>query len=125
MRELPFPYVTVTNHFGKAKNITSVAEASVWLVAHWPIRNSEKLQAAKLTSLDALWEGHLHGLSKLIYGSRQRSRYLRHSQAALAPITALTETLRVTERSHGLVNIKRIPGSPSWAAGTKPRHRSS
>ena len=54
MRELPFPYVTITDQFGQVKNITSVAEASVWLVAHWPIRNSEKLQAAKLACLDAL-----------------------------------------------------------------------
>lgn len=54
MRELPFPYVTLTDQFGQVKNITSVAEASVWLVAHWPIRNSEKLQAAKLACLDAL-----------------------------------------------------------------------
>jgi hypothetical protein len=30
----------------------------------------------------------MHGLSKRLYGSRQRGRHLRHSQAALAPITA-------------------------------------
>ena len=55
MRRLPFPYVTVTtNQFGKRKNIASVDQAAVWLVARWPIRNGDKLQAAKETCLEAL-----------------------------------------------------------------------
>ena len=54
MRELPFPYVTVTDDFGQARQIGSVGEAAVWLVAHWPIRNGDKLQGAKQACLDAL-----------------------------------------------------------------------
>ena len=56
MRELPFPYVTVTDQFGQARNIASVGEAAIWLVAHWPIRSSDKLQVAKQACLDALAE---------------------------------------------------------------------
>lgn len=54
MRELPFPYVTVTDQFGQARNIGSVGEAEVWLVARWPKRDSDKLQAAKQACLNAL-----------------------------------------------------------------------
>ena len=55
MRRLPFPYVTVTTgQFGKRKNIASVDQAAVWLVARWPIRNGDKLQAAKEICLEAL-----------------------------------------------------------------------
>lgn len=42
MRELPFPHVTVTDQFGQARNTGSVGEAAIWLVAHWPMRSSDK-----------------------------------------------------------------------------------
>ena len=54
MRKSSFPFVTVTDQFGEVKNIGSVGEAAVWLVAHWPITSSEKLTAAKQACLDAL-----------------------------------------------------------------------
>lgn len=54
MRELPFPSVTIATDLGKAKNIRSVGQAGEWLVARWPMRSGDKLQAAKQACLDAL-----------------------------------------------------------------------
>ena len=54
MRDLPFPYVTITDQLGETKNIRSVIEAEIWLVAHWPMGNSDKFMAAKRACLDAL-----------------------------------------------------------------------
>jgi hypothetical protein len=55
LRKLSFPYVTVkAGSFSQTINIESVGEAAVWLVAHWPLRNGDKLQAAKQACLDAL-----------------------------------------------------------------------
>lgn len=54
MRDLPFPYVTITDQFGETKNIRSVIEAEIWLVAHWPMGNSDKFKAAKRACLEAL-----------------------------------------------------------------------
>ncbi|UXN58153.1 DUF982 domain-containing protein (plasmid) [Phyllobacterium zundukense] len=54
MREFPFPSVTIADQFGQARDIVSVREAAVWLVARWPIRNGDELQAAKQACLNAL-----------------------------------------------------------------------
>jgi hypothetical protein len=54
MRDLPFPYVTITDQFGNTKNIGSAVEAEIWLVAHWPVRNADKFKTAKRACLDAL-----------------------------------------------------------------------
>lgn len=55
LRDLPFPYVTImTEHVGKERNISSVQEASEFLLHDWPIKNSRKLTAARQACLDAL-----------------------------------------------------------------------
>lgn len=55
MRNLPFPYVTVmTEHVGKVRNISSVQEATEFMLHDWPIKNSRKFTAARQACLDAL-----------------------------------------------------------------------
>ncbi len=54
MREFPFPYMTVTDHFGHAVNILSVSEAAVWHVAQWPTRSGDQHEKAKQICVDAL-----------------------------------------------------------------------
>ena len=56
MRNLPFPYVTIlTGDVGKTRNITSIEEASEFLLYHWPLAGGEKLApAARKACMDAL-----------------------------------------------------------------------
>jgi hypothetical protein len=55
MPNLPFPYVTVlTGNVGKTRNITSIEEASEFLMHHWPLTRGEKLEPARQACTDAL-----------------------------------------------------------------------
>ena len=84
MRDLPFPYVTITDQFGETKNIRSIVEAEIWLVAHWPMGNSDRLTAAKRACLDApAGGGHLYELScmeALIEAAKETGIYVTHTR---------------------------------------------
>jgi uncharacterized protein DUF982 len=51
----PFPPVTIERHrLGKTENVSSIIEASEFLLMKWPVHEGQKLKAARQLCFDAL-----------------------------------------------------------------------